>query len=54
MLGYAQKGGMADLRCGQAEAAVRLGADEMDYEPFADSFKVYIGHHGDKGRMRRT
>ena len=26
-----------------------LGADEMDFEPFADSLKVYIGHHGDKG-----
>jgi NADH-quinone oxidoreductase subunit G len=21
----------------------------MDFAPFADSFKVYIGHHGDKG-----
>ncbi|MGB7419907.1 MAG: molybdopterin-dependent oxidoreductase, partial [Erythrobacter sp.] len=26
-----------------------LGADEMDYAPFADSLKVYIGHHGDRG-----
>jgi NADH-quinone oxidoreductase subunit G len=26
-----------------------LGADEMDFEPFADALKVYIGHHGDKG-----
>jgi NADH-quinone oxidoreductase subunit G len=21
----------------------------MDYAPFANSFKVYIGHHGDRG-----
>ena len=21
----------------------------MDFAPFADSFKVYVGHHGDKG-----
>ena len=26
-----------------------LGADEVDLAPFADSFKVYLGHHGDKG-----
>ena len=49
MLGYAQAGGMTSL----AEAAPRLlfllGADEADLAPFADSFKVYIGHHGDKG-----
>lgn len=49
MLGYAQTGGMASL----AEAAPKLlfvlGADEMDFAPFANSFKVYLGHHGDKG-----
>ncbi len=28
---------------------ISLGADEMDYAPFADSLKVYIGHHGDAG-----
>ena len=26
-----------------------LGADEMDFAAFPDSFKVYLGHHGDKG-----
>ena len=31
-----------------------LGADEMDFEPFADALKVYIGHHGDAARMLRT
>jgi len=49
MLGYAQAGGMTSL----AERAPRLlfllGADEADFAPFAGSFKVYLGHHGDKG-----
>jgi NADH-quinone oxidoreductase subunit G len=49
MLGWAQPGGMASL----AEAAPKLlfvlGADEMDFAPFEKSFKVYVGHHGDKG-----
>ena len=26
-----------------------LGADEVDFAPFAGAFKVYIGHHGDQG-----
>ena len=26
-----------------------LGADEVDYSAFETSFKVYVGHHGDKG-----
>ena len=26
-----------------------LGADEVDLAPFAGSFKVYLGHHGDQG-----
>ena len=26
-----------------------LGADEVDPARFSDSFKVYIGHHGDNG-----
>ncbi len=26
-----------------------LGADEVDYALFAGTFKVYVGHHGDKG-----
>ena len=49
MLGYAQKGGMADIAKAAPKALLSLGADEMDFEPFADSLKVYIGHHGDKG-----
>ena len=47
MLGYAQPGGIADLR--DAKLVFALGADEVDWSAFAGSFKVYIGHHGDAG-----
>lgn len=46
MLGYAQKGGIADLR--GADVTFFLGADEVDFTGFG-GFKVYVGHHGDKG-----
>jgi NADH-quinone oxidoreductase subunit G len=46
MLGYAQAGGIADVA--DAKLAFFLGADEVDYTRFA-GFKVYVGHHGDKG-----
>ncbi|MEO1488794.1 MAG: NADH-quinone oxidoreductase subunit NuoG [Pseudomonadota bacterium] len=49
MLGYAQAGGMADIAAAAPKVLLSLGADEMDYAPFAHSLKVYIGHHGDKG-----
>jgi NADH-quinone oxidoreductase subunit G len=49
MLGFAQKGGMADIAAAGPKVVLSLGADEMNFEPFADSLKVYIGHHGDKG-----
>ena len=49
MLGYAQKGGMADIVKAKPKVVLSLGADEMDFKPFADALKVYIGHHGDKG-----
>ena len=49
MLGFAQKGGMADIVAAQPRVVLSLGADEMNFEPFADALKVYIGHHGDKG-----
>ena len=49
MLGFAQKGGMADIVKASPKVVISLGADEMDFEPFADALKVYIGHHGDKG-----
>ncbi|CUS46609.1 MAG: NADH-quinone oxidoreductase subunit NuoG [Pseudomonadota bacterium] len=49
MLGYAQKGGIADITAAKPKLAFFLGADEVDFSAFAGSFKVYIGHHGDKG-----
>ncbi|WP_435417500.1 NADH-quinone oxidoreductase subunit NuoG [Parerythrobacter aurantius] len=49
MLGFAQKGGMADIVAAKPKVVLSLGADEMNFESFADALKVYIGHHGDKG-----
>ena len=49
MLGFAQKGGMKDIAAAKPKVVISLGADEMDFEPFADALKVYIGHHGDRG-----
>ncbi|MCC6828759.1 MAG: molybdopterin-dependent oxidoreductase, partial [Novosphingobium sp.] len=49
MLGYAQKGGIADLVAASPKLLLSLGADEVDYAKFAESIVVYIGHHGDKG-----
>ena len=46
MLGYASKGGIADLA--DARLTFFLGADEVDYTRFG-GFKVYVGHHGDRG-----
>ena len=46
MLGYAQKGGIADLY--DAKLTFFLGADECDFAKFG-GFKVYVGHHGDRG-----
>ncbi|WP_126172344.1 NADH-quinone oxidoreductase subunit NuoG [Altericroceibacterium xinjiangense] len=49
MLGFAQKGGMADIVAAQPKLVLSLGADEVDYSQFPGALKVYIGHHGDKG-----
>jgi NADH-quinone oxidoreductase subunit G len=49
MLGYAQKGGIADVAAAAPKLAFFLGADEVDLAKFGNSFKVFIGHHGDKG-----
>ncbi|OYY90015.1 MAG: NADH-quinone oxidoreductase subunit G [Sphingomonas sp. 28-66-16] len=49
MLGYAQAGGIADMVAAAPKLAFFLGADEVDFSQFAGSFKVYVGHHGDKG-----
>jgi len=49
MLGFAQKGGIADLANAKPKLLLALGADEVDFARFPDALKVYIGHHGDKG-----
>jgi NADH-quinone oxidoreductase subunit G len=49
VLGYAQPGGIGDLEAAVPELVLMLGADEMAADRFKGAFKVYIGHHGDKG-----
>jgi NADH-quinone oxidoreductase subunit G len=49
ILGYAQKGGIADLEAANPEVVLLLGADEMPATRFEGAFKIYIGHHGDAG-----
>lgn len=49
MLGFAQKGGIADVVAASPKLTFFLGADEVDFSKFESSFKVFIGHHGDKG-----
>ena len=46
MLGYAQKTGISALY--DAKLTFFLGADECDFGSFS-GFKVFVGHHGDKG-----
>ena len=49
VLGYAQKGGIAEVEKAAPEVVLLLGADEMPADRFDGAFKVYIGHHGDAG-----
>jgi NADH-quinone oxidoreductase subunit G len=49
MLGYAHDGGIRNLAAKNPKLAFFLGADEVDYSLFGNSFKVYVGHHGDNG-----
>ncbi len=49
ILGYAQKGGIADIEKAKPELVLLLGADEVAADRFEGAFKVYIGHHGDAG-----
>ena len=50
MLGFAQKGGIADVVVAAPKLAFFLGADEVDFGKFAGSFKVYVGHPWRQGR----
>ena len=49
MLGFARAGGMKALADKAPKLLFLLGADEADLSPFDKSFKVYVGHHGDRG-----
>jgi NADH-quinone oxidoreductase subunit G len=49
ILGYAQPGGLADLEAAEPQVVLLLGADEVPADKFKRAFKVFIGHHGDKG-----
>ncbi len=59
MLGAGQPGGIADLVAAKPKLAFFLGADEVEFTGFADSFKVYLGHpdqkrrpHSDQGSVK--
>ena len=49
ILGYAQKGGLAEIEAASPELVLLLGADEMAADRLKDAYKIYIGHHGDNG-----
>ncbi len=49
LLGFAQKGGIADIAKAKPELVISLGADEVAEDTFKGAFTVYMGHHGDKG-----
>jgi len=49
MLGYAQANGMADIAAAKPKLTFLLGADDVKADAIEGSFKVYVGHHGDKG-----
>jgi len=49
ILGFAQKGGLADIEAAKPQVVLMLGADEMPAERVSGAFKIYIGHHGDNG-----
>jgi NADH-quinone oxidoreductase subunit G len=48
MVGYARSGGIADVVAADPKLVFLLGADEVDFTRVS-GFKVYVGHHGDKG-----
>jgi len=49
ILGFAQKGGIADIEAAAPQVVLLLGADEVDPARFEGAFKIYMGHHGDNG-----
>ena len=49
MLGFAAKGGVNEIAQAAPKLLFLMGADDVPFDRFAESFKVYVGHHGDKG-----
>ena len=49
MLGYAHPQGLAGVKAAAPKLVLLLGADEVPADAFPKAFKVYVGHHGDKG-----
>ncbi|MDQ3080092.1 MAG: NADH-quinone oxidoreductase subunit NuoG [Pseudomonadota bacterium] len=49
LLGFSQKGGIADLEAAKPKLVLLLGADEVADTRFAGAYRIYIGHHGDAG-----
>ncbi|WP_343346964.1 NADH-quinone oxidoreductase subunit NuoG [Sphingomicrobium sp. XHP0239] len=49
LLGFHQTGGLSGIRDAKPKLALLLGADELPADAFAGAFKVYVGHHGDRG-----
>ncbi|MDT9597482.1 NADH-quinone oxidoreductase subunit NuoG [Sphingosinicella rhizophila] len=50
-LGFTTEGGVEAIkaRATSLKALFLLGVDEMETDPFADTFTIYIGSHGDRG-----
>jgi NADH-quinone oxidoreductase subunit G len=50
-IGFVANGGIEGLkaRAASLKTLFLLGVDEMDLAPFADTFTIYIGSHGDAG-----
>ena len=50
-LGFTTEGGVAaiEAKVSSLKAVFLLGVDERDLSPFADTFTIYIGTHGDAG-----
>ncbi|MBN8831233.1 MAG: NADH-quinone oxidoreductase subunit G [Sphingomonadales bacterium] len=49
MLGYATDGGVKVIAQAKPRLLFLMGADDVPFDLFGESFKVYVGHHGDKG-----
>ena len=49
MLGFTSAGGVADLIAAKPKLVFFMGADEVDHAAFGAAFKVFVGHHGDRG-----